>query len=308
MSKEVKIGLLATTALVIAYLGLNFLKGQEVFSSKNVYYTTYTSSEGLSASSSVLVNGMMVGKVRDVQILPNEGYRVLVTFETAKNIVLTDATEARLVSRSLLGGSAIELIIGEGNPVKNYDTVPGKVEQGIAEAFAARALPVISEAGDLSILASQFVASLVGNIDKINCIFTDLEETTRKLKQTIDINQQGISQISYNLAEFSGVLSDNKIGVGPLLKKLNQLVEGLEGQEARVAITKLNSILFSIEEIMHGLQKEDNNIQRLLHDSIFYENINKTLLDLDQLLIDLKSHPWRYVNFSVFGKGSSARR
>lgn len=307
MSKETKIGLLATTALVVAYLGLNFLKGQEVFSSKNVYHTTYINTGGLNTSSPVLVNGMLAGRVRNLRILPDQGYRVLVTFETDKNIVLTNATEARLVSHNLFGGRAIELIIKEGDSIKNYTTIPGQVEQGFAEVFAEKAFPIMSEAGDISILASQFMTSLVGNIDKINSIFSDLEETTQKLKQTVVANQQGIHQIGKNLAVLSDVLSDSSNGVGPLLTKLNQLIEGLEGKEARMAMTKLNSILLSIENVMLNVQKKDNNLQRLLYDDTFYTNLNNTLADLDQLLVDLKLHPWRYMNFSVFGKKNSHR-
>lgn len=302
ISKEIKVGLLASTALLIVYLGSNFLKGRELFSSNNIYYTTYAVSGGLSTSSPVLVNGMPVGRVRSIQILPDQGHSALVTFAMVKDITLTDATKARLVSRGLLGEPAIDLLIEAGNPLKNYDTIPGQVKQSLSEAFVETALPTLNDARDISLLTSQFVASLAENTDKINSIFTNLEATMQKLRETVNFNQYGINRVSQNLTELSNVLADSKNGIRPLLTKFNQLIEGLEGQEAKVAATELNNILGSLAKVLDKIEKGENSLSRLLHDNSFYNNLNQTLVNLDQLLIDLKAHPERYLNFSIFGK------
>lgn len=266
---------MATSALIIIYLGSNFLKGREIFSSTNIYQTTYANSAGLGTSSPVLVNGVTVGRVRSVRVLPEQGYSTLVTFATEKSIKLTDATKARLISLSLLGEKAIDLTIEPGNPLKKLDAVPGEIEPGLGEAFMNTALPTLDDAKDVSRLASQFLVSMVENTDRINGVLANLEETTLKLRQTISANQKGVNQVTQNLTTFSSVLADNENGMGPLLVKLNQLMEGLEGREAKTAATKLTNVLGSLEQ---------------------------TVANLDQLLVDLKARPWRYVNFSIFGR------
>lgn len=296
---------MATTALLIVYLGANFLKGSTLFSSNKIYHTSYTNSGGLSTSSPVLVNGMPVGRVKSVQILPDQGHSALVTFTIVKDITLTDATKARLVSRGLLGEQAIDLLIEPGNPLKNYDTVLGQVKQSFSEAFVENALPTLNDARDISLLTSQFVASLAENTDKINSIFANLETTMQKLKETVSFNQPGINKVSQNLTELSNLLADSKNGIGPLLTKFNQLIEGLEGQEAKVAATELNNILGSLAKVLDKIEKGESSLSRLLHDDRFYNNLNQTLVNLDQLLIDLRAHPGRYVNFSIFGKSQS---
>ncbi|MEM9417210.1 MAG: MlaD family protein [Bacteroidota bacterium] len=305
ISKEVKVGLLATTALIIAYLGFSFLKGGDIFSSDNVYYTTYTNSAGLSTSSPVLVNGMPVGRVKNIQVLPNQGYSILVAFAINKDIILTDATEARLVNRSLLGGKAIDLLIEAGEPLKNYDTIPGQIEQGFGDAFMDTALPNLTNAKDISLLTGKFVASLVENTDRINSIFTNLEEIAHQLKKAASTNQKEINRVVKNMTKISNTLSHNENGIEPLLKKLNQLVGGLEGQEMRVAAKKVNNILGSLEQMLDKTGKEESSLSRLLEDDTLYKNLNQALVNLDQLLIDWKTYPGRYVNFSVFGKRQS---
>ncbi len=301
LSQEVKVGLLATVALTIVYIGFNFLKGKEVFSSNNSYHTIYKDCKGLSTSSPVLLNGLPVGKVRSLQILPNEEHSVLVTFETTKDIKLTDVTKTRLISPSLLGGKAIELLFAEGDPLKNYDTVPSQDEQGFGDMFVEGALPSLKDAQHISLLASQFVANLIENTDRINSIFSNLEDATQQLKQTICRNQQEFDALSQNVSEVSSALADSKDGVRPLLAKLNQLMEGAEGIEAKELAEKFHSILGSVEKVLDKTGQGNSSLSQLLYDDSFYNNLNQTLGNLDKLIIDIKTHPWRYFGFSLFG-------
>jgi phospholipid/cholesterol/gamma-HCH transport system substrate-binding protein len=308
LDQEAKVGVLATAALVIFYLGFNFLQGREVFSSNNSYYTTYENCRGLSATSPVLLNGVSVGKVRDVQILPDKGYSILVTFETRKDIRLTDATKARLISPTLLGDKAIELLIEEGNLLKNHDTVSGQVEQSFGDAFTEHALPTMQDAKNISLLAGQFVANLIENTGKINSIFTNLEETTKHLKQTVSKNRQEFHTLSRNISEVSDALADSKDGVRPLLTRLNQLMEGVETKETKELVDRLNRALCSVGKVLDETEQGKNSLGKLLRDDGLYYNLNETIDNLDELLIDLKTHPWRYVNFSLFGRRQRCRK
>jgi phospholipid/cholesterol/gamma-HCH transport system substrate-binding protein len=308
LGQEVKIGVLATAALVIFYLGFNFLQGREIFSSNNSYCTTYENCRGLSATSPVLLNGVPVGRVRNLQVLPDKEYSILVTFETRKDIRLTDTTKARLTSPTLLGDKAIELLIEKGNPLKNHSAVSGQVEQSFGDTFTESALPAMQDVRNISLLAGQFVASLVANIDKINSIFTNLEETTKHLKQTISNNRQELHTLSRNISEVSDALADSKDGVRPLLIKLNQLMEGVEANQTKALFDKLNRTLCSIEKAFDETEQQKNNLGKLLYDDGFYNNLNGTLHNLDTLLIDFKNHPWRYLDLSLFGQRQRTKK
>ena len=64
--KEVIIGLSAVVALVILFVGIDFLKGVNVFKASNYYYVTYTDVQGLAVSAPVTINGYKVGQVREI--------------------------------------------------------------------------------------------------------------------------------------------------------------------------------------------------------------------------------------------------
>lgn len=284
LSKEVKVGLLATTALVIIYLGLNFLKGREVFANTNTYYTVYSNAKGLNTSGPVLLNGLNVGRVKAISILPDKDYSVLVTFAIDRDIKLTDATIAKLVNDNLLGNRVIELLVKDGNPLQNRDTILSQMEQGFKEAFTESALPTLHDAKYITFLASQFMANLVENTARINAILANLEATTQKLGEAITVNQKELNTIGKNIAEISNALSDKEIGMRPLLARLSYLANEVEDVKIKDIAGKLHNILGKIE------------------DGPLHNNLNQALMDLDGLLTDLKTNPSRYVHFSIFGR------
>ena len=284
LSKEAKVGLLATTALVIIYLGLNFLKGREVFANTNTYYTVYSNAKGLNTSGPVLLNGLNVGRVKAISILPDKDYSVLVTFAIDRDIKLTDATIAKLVNDNLLGNRVIELLVKDGNPLQNRDTILSQMEQGFKEAFTESALPTLHDAKYITFLASQFMANLVENTARINAILANLEATTQKLGEAITVNQKELNTIGKNIAEISNALSDKEIGMRPLLARLSYLANEVEDVKIKDIAGKLHNILGKIE------------------DGPLHNNLNQALMDLDGLLTDLKTNPSRYVHFSIFGR------
>ena len=47
---------------------------------------------------------------------------------------------------------------------------------------------------------------------------------------------------------------------------------------------------------------KDNSLGMLLNDRGVYDKLYETMNSANNLLLDLKNHPKRYVHFSVFGK------
>ena len=67
---EVKIALTAIIALVLLFIGFNFLKGINVFKTSNNYYIEFSDILGLATSSPVYANGYAVGTVREEKSRP----------------------------------------------------------------------------------------------------------------------------------------------------------------------------------------------------------------------------------------------
>jgi phospholipid/cholesterol/gamma-HCH transport system substrate-binding protein len=77
-------------------------------------------------------------------------------------------------------------------------------------------------------------------------------------------------------------------------------MEGVKSKEVEEIFDKLNSTLGSVGKIVEKME-QGSSLSRLLYDDRFYNSLNQTLGNLDKLVVDLEAHPWRYVNFSLFG-------
>jgi phospholipid/cholesterol/gamma-HCH transport system substrate-binding protein len=60
--------------------------------------------------------------------------------------------------------------------------------------------------------------------------------------------------------------------------------------------------LARVDGIMMGLEAGKGSMGKLLNDDAFYQNIKTSTKELELLLQDVRLHPTRYVNISVFGK------
>ncbi len=284
LNKEVKVGLLTISALLIIYLGFNFLKGREVFAKTNSYYAIYSNAQGLNDSSKILLNGCPVGKVQSVEILPDKGYSVLVGFSIGKHVQVTDKTVAKLVTTNLLGNKVIELLIKEGNPLHHRDTIQSQVEQDLQALFLESTLPTLQDAKAISELTNRFMKNLVDNTDRINSIFTNLETAAQKMQEAISGNQKDLNNISKNITEITDALSDQELGIRPLLTRLNQLTEEINNMRLGDMKRKVDRILVNFG------------------DGSLPKNMNQALISLDNLLVDFRQQPSRYIHFSIFGR------
>ena len=64
----------------------------------------------------------------------------------------------------------------------------------------------------------------------------------------------------------------------------------------------VNQTLANVNEMTRKLNSNEGSLGLLMRDASLYNHLSQTAADADSLLIDLKSHPKRYVHFSVFGR------
>ncbi|OWP63888.1 mammalian cell entry protein [Hymenobacter amundsenii] len=305
MSKEIKVALLGIVAVALLIVGFNFLKGSNILSSDRTYFAKYDNVDGLAVGNPVILNGIKVGQVKQMQLLPEEGNRVQVSVELQKGVTVGDSTVASL-SGSLLGSKTITLFLGRNSKV--YDggeELKSYTVASITDAFQAKALPVLGTVDSTLIKVNSFLSKDARL--SLQATLLNAQGSTEALKNLLLANQRNINQITTNMAKLTGdlnktsakfdriatnfaVLSDSlkRAPVGPAMRKLNATMT-----EAQSAITTLN----------RSLSDQNGSLGMLLNDSTLYRNLNATAASSNALISDLQANPKKYVHFSVFGGG-----
>ena len=82
------------------------------------------------------------------------------------------------------------------------------------------------------------------------------------------------------------------------LKKVSGDLRQIEFAElfARIDHTVNNLQVFS-----EKLNSSEGTIGKLMNDNALYDNLNTTVGSVNELVVDLKANPKRYVHFSLFG-------
>jgi phospholipid/cholesterol/gamma-HCH transport system substrate-binding protein len=305
-SNELKVGFLALLAFLILYFGFNFLKGNDVFSSARIYYVEYDNVDGLMVSNQVMVNGIEVGKVKKVEIQPNKANKILVTLRFSQDIVIPDKTVAVLSDGALLGGKIIRLRLeGKGNlPEDSF--LKGETEVGVTSLLKERAIPVIANADSLLVSFRQISTKFDNTGTYLNTLLKTSNETVSNINGSVNgivaDNRANVAQISANMKILSADLMETEKQLRPLLTKFNTVADSLQALRIGKTLREVDLAVVSLKKIVQGLERGEGTAGKLIKNDSLYLGLNKTLVDLDKLLLDFRLQPKRYIGISVFGK------
>lgn len=291
MKQEIKIGITGIIALIILFLGIKFLKGTNLFSSSSIYYIQFSNAKGLSKSSNVYADGYNVGIVSDIIYDYDHPGSVLVEISTNKDLRIPKGSSAKL-DEAVLGGCTLNMLLTT-NLTDAYhpgDTIPGSDTQGMM-AKAASMMPQIEQ-----IVAR--VDTLIATLNRLTSdpnlpmIIRNAELVSENLvRSSEELNRLLVNNVPQLTTTFNRV-GENAITLTDRLNSLN----------LQATMDSVNMTISSVHQMMDQIQSPEGTLGLLMKDPSLYNNLNHTVQSADSLVTDLKTHPKRYVHFSVFGK------
>lgn len=295
MKNEIKIAITAIVCVAILIVGINFLKGINIFQSTNSYYVKLKDSKQLAVSNLVYANGYPVGTIRDIEYNYADNSAVVVLIELDKNMRIPKGTTASLET-PLMGGVIMHLVLGQ-NPtdlLEPQDTILGANSMGAMDQL------------------STMMPTVEAMLPKLDSILTNLNRLTGDpaLQQTLSNAAEITENLKHTSAELDKLMAHQ---VKNTLNNAEQLTGNLAKADVEGTMTNLNSTVADARLLVGQLQATMADVQRqltgtdgtlgaLMNDRALYDNLNHTLQSADSLVTDLKAHPKRYVHFSLFGR------
>ena len=291
MRTEVKIGITGVVALVALFLGINFLKGVNLFSTSEKYYISFANTKGLTKSSAVYADGYKVGIVSDINYDFRHPGKVVVEISTDKGLRIPKGSSAQL-DEAVLGGCTLNMLLAT-NLTEAYhpgDTIEGSDVSGLM----AKVGGMVPQLEEVVAKVDTLVATLNALVSNPNLplIIQNAELITENLNKS---SEQLNTLLRNDIPQLTGTFTKAGENVTTLTDKMNQL-------NLQATLDNVNQTINSVHDMMEQIQSPKGTLGKLMNDPSVYDNLNHTVQSADSLVSDLKAHPKRYVHFSVFGK------
>lgn len=301
ITREIKVAVLVILSIVLFYWGFTFLKGRNLFDNSNKLYAVYDNVAGLVVSAPVTINGLNIGKVNTIEMLPDGKMKVELII-TNEQIQIAKSSIAQIMDSGLIGGREIAILnnFSDKNYTESGDTLKTSDKLGLTAELANQIGPVKDKVEILLENANKLIESLNATLDAT---------TQQKLKSAIASLEVTMAEFSQTSKSINGILAENKSKLNTTLSNfektsgnLNAMSSSLEKADLGATVKKLEATLTSVNGMMANLEQGKGSMGKLLSDDAMYNNLTKTSKELELLLQDLRLNPTRYVNVSVFGK------
>ena len=295
-AREIKVGVLAAVCLFLLFFGFNFLKGVNIFSPTNSFHGTYYNLHGLEEQAAVYIRGHKVGQVDAIHYDFARDSAFTIDISIRKDIVLPQGTRMALIADGLLGGMAIELqmpspITNDQSPIAHGSFLPTTYVPGLMESLQGELLAHVDQAvqGVDSLIAELHgqvegghLKSALTNVDRVSGDLTVVSSDLKKL-----MNNQ-VPRIVNN--------------ADTVVANLNTVIADIKEADLKSTVARVDKTVDNVNGLVSDVRSQEGTLGQLIYNKSLYNHIDATVVSADSLLTDLKAHPKRYVQFSLFGK------
>lgn len=314
VSNETKVGALTAVAITLLILSFNFLKGKTLLKTGNYLYAKYTDTKGVKISNPVYVNGFQVGAVADIENADPTLQSLIVAIKLT-DVYDIPTNSIAVINENPLGTPSIVIKIGNSTTyLQQGDTLQTAESKGLLSGVMDKLDPVTAQLEKTiatldvvlkninSVFDPQTKNNLQAVIANVNKTTESLVVSSASLQQMMNQQTGVVVQSLNNVNRFTKNLSDNNDKVSQTLTNVTKTSENFAKADLAGSVNQLKLAIENLNKLIDKANSQDGSLGKLINDQTLYNNLNNTIRSANILVDDLRVHPKRYVNISVFGK------
>lgn len=301
ITREIKTAILVIASILLFIWGYSFLKGKDLFTNYKTFYVEYDNVEGLATSAPVTLNGLEIGKVTSITINQNTG-KLTVELQLKTDFPISKSSIASIYEPGIIGGRQIAIYPNFNDRTLAVDgqKLQGDVKLGLMSTVGKQLEPIQKKLEKVMLNVDDLLSGLNNVLDKktqedLKVSLAELSKTMVQFhKATVGINEL----LDDNKGQINGIVTNfNKVS-----GDFSKISDSLSKADLGKTVKNLNATLTKVDGIMADLEAGKGSAGKLLKDEAFYNNIKDATKEMELLLEDVRLHPTRYVNVSLFGK------
>lgn len=315
LSRQLRVGTVVILALLLlGYSIFQVGKLFDVFASRYELLTLVESSVGLIEGAPVTLAGQRIGQVSEIRFIPVErrvrGANIVVRLSINQDVQeqVREDSEASLRTQGLLGDRFVDITPGSPSfrPLQPGDTLPSAPPldyEEVLETAVATLTEVRSVVGDLQVF-TQTLARGEGTLgalladDRLYERMTVASGELAELLHTVTRSDGTFNRIVHDptlyhrmndalarLDSIGAVIMAGEGSLGRLIRD-DALYEGLVG-----VVGRADSTVAGVQLFVEALDDGDGTLARLLEDPALYDQLLKTIVDLQNLIMEIRENP-----------------
>jgi len=318
-TKEIKTAVLALLAITLLISGVNFLKGNSFFGGDKVYFAYFPNSGGIAPASSIVLNGVGIGKVLSVEnVLSGPlNRRVKIKFNIQNDdIKIPNGSTIEIGSIDLFNKGLILII----NPdISNGYLAHGQSIQGTvaidmfsqvkayADPVTARLQRMMEKVDKLVVSFSSFwdttaTTSIQTSMIELKLAITRFGNVALQAEGLIVDEKIKLSNIMSNVESISSNIRKSNDEIGSIIGNAKRITDDMVTADFKAVIGEAHQTVKKLNVILEEANTGTGTLGKLLKDDALFNELVKSNKDLQNLVIDLQAHPERYIHFSLIGR------
>ncbi len=288
--RDARVGVFVLFGLVSVILVLFLLTDPATLRGRYLLVTEVPDAGGIRRGDPIQMRGVNVGRVNAFEM--EKSGRVAISMEMEGQWKIPDDSRTVLGASGIFGGRTLDVVPGTSASVMAAgDTIPGS--EGGGEGLLGSMDALSEQAGTVlgrmeALLDTGTVASVRASASEFQGLLAQLATMTREQKGTLQ-------RLTTSLAG----TAEQMEGAGPDARRA---IARADSTMAVLAATghSLDAAATSLQGLLGRIDRGEGTLGKLATDDALYVSMNQAAQNLSTLLLDLKEHPKRYINISIF--------
>jgi phospholipid/cholesterol/gamma-HCH transport system substrate-binding protein len=212
------------------------------------------------------------------------------------------------ISAPLIGASYLVIEKGTSTDyLKPGDTLKTRIDNSILDDVKAQLTPTLTKVRN----SLDTLDMVLGNVNKVIGLenrnnlqqtLANLNRASSALNGLLDNETGPLAKTLNNAQEITEGLKKNTDNINKTIANAKTASEKLAALEIQPTIDSLKTTISVLKSFVAKISSGDGTLGALLNDKTLYKKLTDAILAAEILMDDVRLHPKRYVNISVFGR------
>jgi len=282
---EIKVGIFVFVAFFIVILTVFWVKGFLIEKTQRDMSAYFTNISGLNIGDPVSVNGVKKGKVTDIDL---EGDSVIVKFSIEKEIKIRKDYTIEVAILELMGGKQLYIVPGKSNEEIDYN-------HPLAGAVASDIGKFIRDISGITNNVKELITKFDNATDNLNKVLLSVNDIVGDQNVKSDLKST-LSNIAVTSRNLNVLVTENKNTLKELTHKIGNTVDNVNGlvgetnpnlqntfKDVQALTSRIDTLVGNLNLIVLDVQSQKSGVGKFMHDDKFFDNLNKTLEEIQTL-------------------------